>query len=280
MASESLIEWTETTWNPVTGCTKVSPGCKFCYADTLAKRLHKFGNPRYENGFKLTLHPDLIDQPKSWRKPRVVFVNSMSDLLHEQVDFRFIRSVFASMNEANHHVYQVLTKRGDRLARIGPALPWDDHIWMGVSVEGADPYNSEGHRPTDRIDQLRASGARVKFLSCEPLIGPLPDLDLTDIDWVIVGGESGKGARPMEEDWALDVVRQCKAAGVPVFVKQMGKVWAQQNGVKGDQKGGRMEEWPADLQVREWPSVHGPLRAKSALSLWSPTAADAGSAPT
>ncbi len=212
----SSIEWTESTWNPLTGCTKISPGCKHCYAERMAKRLKAMGQPNYRNGFQLTLHDHMLERPLQWRKPRMIFVNSMSDLFHRGVPEAFIQRVFAVMRRAHWHRFQVLTKRADRLAALANALPWPENIWMGVSVET--------RRYTPRIDRLRSTGARTKFLSLEPLLGPLPALDLTGIDWVIVGGESGPGSRSVEEPWVLDIRDQCLAAEVPFFFKQWGGV--------------------------------------------------------
>ena len=214
MAVSSAIEWTEATWNPVTGCTKVSLGCTNCYAERLARRLQAMGNPNYAGGFEVTLHEHMLSLPLKWRQPRIVFVNSMSDFFHEAVPVDFIRRMFDVMRRASHHTFQVLTKRSGRLADLAPDLDWPENVWMGVTVEHAD-Y-------TDRIDDLRATGARVKFLSLEPLLGPVPALDLAGIDWVIVGGESGPHARPMDAAWARDVHEQCERAGVAFFFKQWG----------------------------------------------------------
>ena len=252
MASSSKIEWCDTTWNPSTGCTKVSPGCTNCYALDMAGRLKGMNNRRYENGFSFTHHPDKLSEPKTIRTPKRIFVNSQSDVLHEEMRPEFLYAMFKQMNEADWHIYMMLTKRGERLAEVGPALPWNDHIWMGVSVECGQTYGTKGLRPTDRIDQLRQSGAKVKFLSVEPLIGRVPYLDLEGIDWVIIGGESGPKAREMKLEWELEVFQQCREADVPVFVKQLGRVWAKQNGSR-DPKGGQMEDWPQILRVREWP---------------------------
>ena len=216
MAQNSHIEWTDSTWNPVTGCDKVSPGCKHCYAERMAKRLHAMGQHRYRNTFKLTLHEDLIKAPLSWKKPRVVFVNSMSDMFHENVPFKFIEKVFATMIKADQHVFQILTKRSERLLEIAKDLPWTDKIWMGVSVENED-Y-------TFRIDNLRKTPVIVKFLSLEPLLGPLNNLNLDDINWAIVGGESGPGARPMDAKWARDIRDTCIEQKVDFFFKQWGGV--------------------------------------------------------
>ena len=212
--AQSSIEWTEMTWNPTTGCTKVSAGCKFCYAEVMAKRLQAMGIEKYQNGFQLAVHEDALDLPYTWRKPRVVFVNSMSDLFHPDVPLAFIQRVFQVMNENSKHVFQVLTKRADLLLKYSPFLTWTPNIWMGVSVED--------DRVIQRIDFLRQTPAYVKFLSCEPLIGPLPSINLTDIDWVIVGGESGRKPRPMSSDWALDIQEQCQRSNVAFFFKQWG----------------------------------------------------------
>jgi protein gp37 len=216
MAGNSSIEWTEATWNPVTGCTKVSEGCRHCYAHTMAKRLHAMGNPRYTNGFEVTLHHDLIDAPLKWKKPRKIFVNSMSDLFHKDVPLEFIQKVFHTMQEANWHTYQVLTKRADRLLELSTELPWPKNVWQGVSVED--------ERVVDRIDFLRQVPARVRFLSIEPLIGPINNLNLEGIHWVIVGGESGPGARPMNADWVRSIRDQCHEQNVAFFFKQWGGV--------------------------------------------------------
>jgi protein gp37 len=216
MAQDSAIEWTEATWNPVTGCTKISPGCKFCYADRMAKRLKAMGQERYRNGFRLTLQPDALDAPLNWKRPRVIFVNSMSDLFHVDVPLEYIRQCFAVMKEAAQHTFQILTKRADRVAEVAPELPWPDNVWMGTSVENADYVW--------RIHSLVKVPARVRFLSVEPLLGPIPRLPLKGIQWVIVGGESGPGARPMSEEWVLQIRDRCLRSGVPFFFKQWGGV--------------------------------------------------------
>ena len=216
MATRSSIEWTEVTWNPVTGCTKVSPGCQNCYAARMARRLQAMGQANYANGFSVSLHDHVVEIPLKWKKSRTVFVNSMSDLFHERVPVRFIEDVFGVMHQAERHTFQVLTKRSERLLRLSPQLPWSENVWMGVSVENAD-Y-------AFRVDQLRQIDAKIKFLSLEPLLGPLPDLDLEGIDWVIVGGESGPGARPMDLSWVRAVRDQCQDAGVSFFLKQLGGV--------------------------------------------------------
>jgi protein gp37 len=214
MSDQSSIEWTDATWNPITGCTKISPGCKHCYAERLAARLKAMGNPRYRNGFAVMLHPDQLSLPLRWRTPRRIFVNSMSDLFHEAVPDDFIRRVFGVMGEAHWHVFQVLTKRSSRLAALAPSLTWTPNIWQGVSVEN--------QRYVYRIRDLRAVPAAVRFVSVEPLLGPIQDLPLTDVNWVIVGGESGGGRRPMQPDWARQIRDQCLAAGIPFFFKQWG----------------------------------------------------------
>ncbi len=214
MNDHSGIEWTDATWNPLTGCTKISPGCKNCYADRLARRLHAMGNRRYLNGFAVTLHDDLLRAPLRWRQPRRVFVNSMSDLFHEAVPDDFIRRVFDTMVTAHWHVFQVLTKRSQRLARLAPTLPWPPNVWQGVSVE------SQNY--TDRIRDLTTVPASVRFVSAEPLLGPIPDLPLSGVHWVIVGGESGGGRRPMAAEWVRQIRDQCIDEGVAFFFKQWG----------------------------------------------------------
>jgi protein gp37 len=216
MATASNIEWTEMTWNPVTGCVKVSQGCKHCYAERMAQRLNAMGSDRYSRGFQPTLHEDLIDTPKRWKRPRLIFVNSMSDLFQEAVPDDFIRRVFTTMRECPQHTFQILTKRSDRLRELGASLHWSPNVWMGVSVEDA--------RVTGRITDLAAVPAHVRFLSCEPLIGPLDNLTLNGIHWVIVGGESGPGARPMRREWVESIHRQCSRDSVPFFFKQWGGV--------------------------------------------------------
>jgi len=245
MATNSAIEWTETTWNPVTGCDKVSPGCAHCYAERMAKRLKAMGTSNYRNGFELTLQPQMLEAPLRWRKPRRVFVNSMSDLFHAQVPVEFIRQVFDVMRRANWHHYQILTKRADRLIELDALLDWGPHVWMGVSVEN--------HRFVHRIDQLRRSGAVVKFLSLEPLLGPLLGLDLRGIDWVIVGGESGPRARPMDPKWVTSLRDQCREAGVAFFFKQWGGVFKSRTG--RDLEGRTWDEMPdseSSVASRSW----------------------------
>ncbi len=216
MAGTSSIEWTEVTWNPVTGCDKLSAGCKNCYAERMAKRLYAMGSARYKNKFKVTLHWDLVDLPRTWKHPRVVFVNSMSDLFHPKVPLEFIRAVFETMAATPHITYQILTKRSERLRKVAGALPWAPNIWMGVSIEDK--------RVNHRLIDLKYVPASVRFLSLEPLIGPLDDLDLEGIDWVIVGGESGPKARPMKKEWVESIHEQCDAVGTEFFFKQWGGV--------------------------------------------------------
>ena len=214
MANRSSIEWTESTWNPLTGCDKVSPGCKYCYAERFARRLQAMGQPNYRNGFKLTIHEHTLEQPLSWKKPQMIFVNSMSDLFHKDAPLEFVQKVFDVMQKAYWHVFQVLTKRSERLLELNQYLSWSHNIWMGVSIENSD-YSF-------RVDHLRQTDARIKFLSFEPLLGPLFALNLSNIDWVIAGGESGPKARPMKTDWVLEIKEQCLKANVPFFFKQWG----------------------------------------------------------
>ncbi len=214
--AHSAIEWTESTWNPLTGCTKISPGCKHCYAERMSKRLHAMGQPNYANGFMLTMHKAVLQKPLEWKTPQVIFVNSMSDLFHERVPVDFIQETFDVMRRAHWHQFQILTKRSERLVEINPLIEWPDNVWMGVSVENQN-Y-------TFRIDHLRQTYAKVKFLSLEPLLGPISTLDLQGINWAIVGGESGPGARPIQEDWVKDIRDQCLVMRVPFFFKQWGGV--------------------------------------------------------
>jgi protein gp37 len=222
MAARSSIEWTESTWNPMTGCTKVSPGCKHCYAERMALRLQAMGQPNYVNGFKLAVHEHMLELPLTWKKPQMIFVNSMSDLFHEEAPLEFVQRVFDTMRRASWHTFQILTKRSRRLFEMNREIDWPVNVWMGVSVEN--------QRYTFRIEHLRQTNAHVKFLSLEPLLGPLPGLDLRGIDWVIVGGESGPGARPMAEEWVIDIRDQCLAARAPFFFKQWGGVRKRRTG--------------------------------------------------
>ncbi len=216
MAQNSSIEWTQTTWNPVTGCTKISPGCKHCYAERMAIRLQAMRQPRYRDGFEVTLQHDLVELPLRWKLPRIIFVNSMSDLFHKDVPSDFIQRCFDVMCRAPQHTFQILTKRTERLVEMAPALPWPANIWMGTSIESAD-Y-------AWRAKLLAKVGAAVRFLSVEPLLGPIPRLPLKRIDWVIVGGESGPGARPVREEWIVQIRDRCQTAAVPFFFKQWGGI--------------------------------------------------------
>ena len=242
--AKSTIEWTESTWNPVTGCTKISPGCKHCYAERMAKRLQAMGQANYADGFQLTLQPHMLELPLGWKKPQTIFVNSMSDLFHKDVPLAYIQRVFDVMRRAHWHRFQILTKRAGRLAQLSSKLEWAPNIWMGVSVE-TEKYQS-------RIDDLRTSRAEVKFLSLEPLLGPLHDLNLTGMDWVIVGGESGPKSRPTDSTWVTELRDQCRRAQVPFFFKQWGG--------KNKKKAGR------ELEGRTWdempavPTARAPRR--------------------
>lgn len=211
----SSIEWTELTWNPVTGCNKVSPGCKFCYAEVMSRRLKAMGVEKYKDGFEIKTHPTALNIPFTWKGSKVVFVNSMSDLFHDEVPIEFIKAVFSVMNRTPQHIYQVLTKRADRLFAISKQLNWTDNIWMGVSVEN--------QKYTDRVEFLSMTDAKIKFLSVEPLLGPIEQMNLSNIDWVIVGGESGHGARPVEFSWIKKIKEMCETLSVPFFFKQWGK---------------------------------------------------------
>lgn len=255
MANNSSIEWTEATWNPVSGCTRVSAGCDICYAVFMTKRLASMGQDKYKglvnpgrghfNGI-VKEHPDALTIPLKRRKGTLYFVNSMSDLFHSTVSTEFIQRVFAVMEQTPRHKYQVLTKRPERLVELNGALPWPDNVWVGTSVEDK--------RVTDRIGHLQGTRARIKFLSLEPLLGPLPDLDLDGIDWVIVGGESGSGARPMKEQWVRQIHEQCKAADVAFFFKQLGSIWAS-NIHASTKKGGDLHDLPKSLRIRKFPKV-------------------------
>lgn len=238
MASRSTIEWTESTWNPVTGCSKVSPGCANCYAERMARRLKAMGQANYRNGFQVTCHPHMLERPGQWTRPQMVFVNSMSDLFHDDVPQSFIEKTFDVMREADRHIFQVLTKRSARLRELADSLPWPENIWMGVSVENEDF--------AFRMDHLRQVPAAVRFVSLEPLLGPVPDLNLQGINWVIVGGESGPGARPMKREWVSDIQDQCRQAEVPFFFKQ----WGGTNRKKAGRKlnGRTYDEMPAALE--------------------------------
>jgi protein gp37 len=230
------ISWTEETWNPLTGCTKISPGCKHCYAERMSKRLQAMGQANYRNGFELTLHEHALEKPLKWKTPKMIFVNSMSDLFHKDVPVEFIQKVFDVMRRADWHTFQVLTKRAERLEELSQQIEWPDNVWMGVSVENQD-Y-------AFRIEHLQRTGAKTKFLSLEPLIGPLRNLNLAGIDWVIVGGESGPGYRPFSWDWVGPIVTQCRDTGAALYVKQ------------GE---GGTKNIPDKFMIREYPVVrHAP----------------------
>lgn len=239
MALGSGIEWTESTWNPITGCNKISPGCKHCYAERMAERLQAMGQPNYRNGFDLTLQPQALELPLQWKKPQTIFVNSMSDLFHRDVTLEYIQRVFDVMRRAHWHRFQILTKRADRLSQLDRELDWPTNVWMGVSVENSDYVH--------RIEDLRRTRARVKFLSLEPLLGPLPNLNLRGIDWVIVGGESGPGSRPMRPEWVIEIRDQCRRSQVAFFFKQWGG--------KNKKRAGRL------LEGRTWDEM--PVRRTS-----------------
>ena len=243
MSVNSTIEWTNSTWNPVTGCTKISPGCKHCYAETFSERWRGIPGHHFEQGFDLRLWPERLDLPLTWKKPRTIFVNSMSDLFHEKVPLSFIRKVFHTMETSSWHTFQVLTKRSERMAELAPKLAWPSNVWIGVSIETA--------KYLWRADYLRTVPAAVRFLSLEPLLGPLGTIDLSGIHWVIVGGESGPGARPMETTWVRDIRKQCRTQGVPFFFKHWGAIGV--DGVRRSKKangreldGQTWDEYPID----------------------------------
>jgi len=237
MAIKSKIEWTEITWNPVTGCAKISPACKNCYAEKFACRLQKMGNPRYKKGFSLTLHHDLLEAPLKWKKPRLIFVNSMSDLFHEDVPFDFIKKVFEVMEKASQHTFQILTKRSSRLLEISQSLNWPENVWQGVSIENQDYLY--------RANNLIQIPAKVRFISFEPLIGPIENIILDKIHWVIVGGESGPGARPLKADWVRSILKYCKNQRTPFFFKQWGGTQKHKNGRMLDNK--TWDEYPISI---------------------------------
>lgn len=266
--ADTKIEWASHVWNPTTGCDRISAGCDHCYALTTAKRLKGMGAAKYQAdgdartsgpGFALTLHPDTLTDPFTWAKPRTVFVNSMSDLFHARVPLQFVQRVSEVIQATPQHTYQVLTKRAARLPKIAGKLPWPPNLWMGVSVENQE----EADR---RVPALLATPARVRFLSCEPLLGPVQaSAWLPDLHWLITGGESGPGARPLDPAWVRDLIDQCRAAATAVFVKQLGTAWAQDTRVDGrsaaalgDRKGGDLTLWPADLAIRQFPAESGP----------------------
>jgi protein gp37 len=249
--AQSSIEWTEATWNPITGCNKVSPGCKYCYAEVMARRLKGMGQSNYRNGFELTLQPQMLERPLAWRRPQMIFVNSMSDLFHEDVPLEYIRRVFTTIEQAHWHTFQVLTKRAERLEALAGRLKWPSNLWMGVSVERQDYVF--------RIEHLKRTPAGTKFLSLEPLLGPLGRLDLDGIDWVIVGGESGHAARTMEKSWVVDIQAQCRQARAQFFFKQWGG--------RNKKAAGRV------LNGRTWDAMPARLQPDSAEALHSASSA-------
>jgi protein gp37 len=238
--AQTKIEWTESTWNPITGCTKISSGCKNCYAEVMARRLKAMGQEKYKKGFELALHPDVLNEPYTWKKGRMIFVNSMSDLFHKDVPIKFIQKIFTIIKENPQHVFQILTKRADILRYYDSEgwLEWTHNLWMGVTVENKDV--------TQRIENLRNTGAKVKFLSCEPLLSSLPDMNLQGIDWVIVGGESGRTPRPIKEEWVLDIKKQCANADVAFYFKQWGGI--------NKKKAGKMLEGKVYNEMPEIPA--------------------------
>ncbi|MFA7078066.1 MAG: phage Gp37/Gp68 family protein [Syntrophomonas sp.] len=222
MANKSTIEWTESTWNPVTGCTKISAGCQHCYAERMARRLKAMGHTNYVNGFEITIHEQMLELPLKWKRPQMIFVNSMSDLFHKDIPVEYILQVFNIMQRAHWHTFQILTKRAERLQELSPLLPWTSNIWMGVTVEN--------WQYVSRIDNLLKTGAKTRFISFEPLLSQITDLNLSGIDWVIVGGESGPGARPVKEEWILEIREKCFEKDVPFFFKQWGGTNKKKNG--------------------------------------------------
>ena len=234
MSEMSKIEWTESTWNPVTGCTKLSAGCEHCYAATMAKRLKAMGNIRYVNGFNVTIHKDLFSRPLEWKKPKMIFVNSMSDLFHEQIPEEVILELFDTMNKASWHTFQVLTKRAERLVDLAPKIKWTPNIWMGVSIED--------RRTIPRCEALKQTGAEIKFVSAEPLLESIKDIDLNGIDWLIVGGESGAGCRPIKREWIVELRDKAQAENTAFFFKQWGGFHHGQAGCELD--GHQYKEYP------------------------------------
>jgi len=247
VGQNSTIEWIDATWNCLTGCTKVSPGCQHCYAERMSHRLMLMGQRNYANDFRLTLHEHMLDVPLRWKKPQRIFVNSMSDLYHKDVPVAFIERVFDVMRRAHWHTFKILTKRAERLEELSPRIDWPANVWQGVSVENADYAY--------RVDHLRRTGAKVKFLSIEPLLGPMPELDLTGIDWVIVGGESGPGARPMRAEWVRELLARCRTFGTAMFFKQWGGTNKKKTGRELD--GRTYEEFPVLLEVRPHRTAEG-----------------------
>lgn len=239
MSVSSKIEWTEATWNPITGCTKCSAGCEHCYAATLAKRLKAMGNIRYKNGFDVTIHRDLFSRPLEWKKSKMIFVNSMSDIFHEKISDDDILQLFEVMNKANWHTFQVLTKRPDRLIDLSPKITWTPNIWMGVTVENS--------LALERVEKLKRCGARIKFVSAEPLLESISQIDLNGIDWLIVGGESGAGCRPLKKEWVVELRDIAQSSNIPFFFKQWGGVHHSQAGSELD--GMKYKEYPIKLNT-------------------------------
>jgi protein gp37 len=228
MAALTKISWTRASWNPITGCSRTSAGCVHCYAERMAHRLQKMGQAKYKNGFKVTLHDDVLELPLTWKKPRLIFVNSMSDLFHKDVPLSFIQKIFTVMRQADWHIFQILTKRSERMASLASKIDWPENVWAGVTVESADYY--------DRLDDLRSVPAALRYVSVEPMLGPMPDFPLDGIDWIILGGESGPGARPIEKRWVVDMKNRCKKNDVPFFFKQWGGTNRQETGCLLDGK--------------------------------------------
>jgi len=233
MGQQSAIEWTESTWNPITGCTKISLGCQNCYAERMALRLKGKGSPNYRNGFKITSHQHMLNLPIKWKKSRMIFVNSMSDLFHEEVHLDFIQSVFKVMNDCPQHIFQVLTKRSERIVELNQFLSWTNNIWMGVTIEH--------EKYLHRMKHLKQTDAKIKFISFEPLLSSIPQIELDNIDWIIVGGESGPGSRTLNEEWVVNIKNQCLSHYIPFFFKQWGGV--------NKKKAGRL------LNGKEWNQV-------------------------
>jgi protein gp37 len=235
MPRTTKIEWTHSSWNPATGCTKVSAGCRYCYAERMAKRLQAAGLYRYRNGFKVTLQEDIVELPLRWRKPRLVFAGSMTDLFHEDIPFEYLLRIFETMQKAHWHVFQLLTKREDRLAELYKHLPWPENVWMGVTVESS--------KEISRMEILRKVPAAVRFVSMEPLLGPIPRFPIDGIDWIIVGGESGPNARPVEYRWIVEIRNRCLKNNIPFFFKQWGGINKKKSGSLLDGK--YYHEYPA-----------------------------------
>ena len=257
MAINSSIEWTESTWNPVTGCTKKSPGCLNCYAERMSRRLKGMGLGNYKNGFKLSIHRESFYLPDTWKKPQIIFVNSMSDLFHEGIPDNIIIELLDIMRRNNRHIFQILTKRSERLPNINKLIEWPNNVWMGVSVEN--------EKYIHRIDELLVTNAKVKFISFEPLLGPIDKFTTKGIDWIIVGGESGPGARQLEKQWVIKIRDICLAKHVPFFFKQWGGVWKNRNGRK--LQGKIWNEWPRNYSLLQSMMNFCPTRGCSRLGL-------------